>query len=92
VLPVPDRKSLGLQLINKLVQFVQINACFETEVVRSGYDAGNGARSTPLGQSAPQSCVNDLLERQSLLPGFALQDQGQIVIYGQRRPHGNIMM
>ena len=43
-------------------------------------------------KAPPQHVVGDLLEAPPALPGELLEPGGEVVVEGQRRPHGDIMM
>ena len=72
--------SPGLELIGKLIQFVEVDSRLKSKVVGAGEHLLVGGSQLLLGNATAQGGVNHLLKTKPLPLGFAQEDGGEIII------------
>jgi hypothetical protein len=85
-------EALGFQLVDKLAQLVEVYAWPETEGVRRCLWRLCATCLRGFPQSSPDRPIDHFLKRNSEFSGPLLQKPRKIIVDGQRRSHGDIMM
>ena len=78
-----------LELIGKLIQFIQIDARLKSEIVRAGRDLFAWGSELFLGNATAQGGVDHFLETKPLFLGFAQENGGEIIIQSQGSSHSS---
>jgi hypothetical protein len=79
--------SLGLELIDELIELIEIDPGPEPEGMRNGLWCGVPLRLRLLPKTGPERPIDHILERQPELTRTPFQESGQIVIDGECGAH-----